>query len=94
MKAIWKGKVVAESNKTVVVENNHYFPAESIKSEFFTDSDYKTTCPWKGLASYKSLQIDGDTNQNAAWYYPDPKDAAKEIKDHFAFWKGVQVVED
>ena len=94
MKAIWKGKVVAESNDTIVVENNHYFPSESIKSEFFTDSDHKTTCPWKGLASYKSLQIDDDTNQNAAWYYPSPKDAAKEIKDHFAFWKGVQVVED
>lgn len=94
MKAIWNKKVIAESNNTVVVENNHYFPADSIKSEFFTDSDNKTTCPWKGLASYKSLQVDGEANQNAAWYYPEPKEAANEIKDHFAFWKGVQIVED
>ena len=93
MKAIWNGKILAQSDNTVVVENNHYFPADSINEEFFTDSDHKTTCPWKGLASYKSIQVDGETNQNAAWYYPDPKDAAKEIKDHFAFWKGVQVLE-
>lgn len=93
MKAIWNGKVIAESDNTVVVENNHYFPAGSINKEFFMDSDHKTTCPWKGLASYKSIQVDGETNENAAWYYPEPKDAAKEIKGHFAFWKGVKVTE-
>ena len=93
MKAIWNGKILAESDNTVVVENNHYFPVDSINEEFFIDSDHKTTCPWKGLASYKSIQVDGETNENAAWYYPEPKDAAKEIKDHFAFWKGVEVTE-
>jgi len=93
MKAIWNGKVLAESNNTVVVENNHYFPADSIKKEYFTESNHQTTCPWKGLASYRTLEVDGKTNENAAWFYPDPKDAAKEIKDHFAFWKGVEVTE-
>jgi uncharacterized protein (DUF427 family) len=93
MKAIWKGQVLAESSNTVIVENNHYFPAESIHEEFFIQSDYQTTCPWKGLASYKTIQVDGETNQNAAWYYPDPKEAAKEIQDYFAFWKGVKIVE-
>jgi uncharacterized protein (DUF427 family) len=91
MKAVWNGKILAESDNTVVVENNHYFPADSLNGEFFTDSDHKTTCPWKGLASYKSIQVNGETNENAAWYYPEPKDAASEIKDHFAFWKGVEV---
>ncbi|MEP1152372.1 MAG: DUF427 domain-containing protein [Balneola sp.] len=94
MKAVWNGKTIAESSNTIVVENNHYFPADSINKEFFIESDYHTTCPWKGEASYKSIQVDGETNTDAAWYYPAPKDAAKEIKDHFAFWKGVQVLED
>lgn len=94
MKAIWNGQILAESDETVVVENNHYFPADSINEEFFKDSDHKTTCPWKGLASYKTIKVDGETNENAAWYYPEPKEAAKEIKDHFAFWKGVRVLED
>lgn len=94
MKAIWNGKILAESDNTVVVENNHYFPADSINEEFFIESDHKTTCPWKGLASYKSIQVDGETNENAAWYYPEPKEAAKEIKDHYAFWKGIQILED
>ncbi len=93
MKAIWKGQILAESDNTVVVENNHYFPPESINEELFIDSDHQTTCPWKGLASYKSIEVDGEVNENAAWYYPDPKDAASEIKDHFAFWKGVEVTE-
>ncbi len=93
MKAIWNGKVIAESDNTVVVENNHYFPADSIRTEFFSDSTHQSTCPWKGLASYKTLRVDGETNENAVWYYPEPKDAAKEIKDHFAFWKGVKVTE-
>jgi len=93
MKAIWNGKVIAESDNTVVVENNHYFPTDSIRTEFFSDSTHQSTCPWKGLASYKTLRVDGETNENAVWYYPEPKDAAKEIKDHFAFWKGVKVTE-
>lgn len=92
MKAIWNGKVIAESEDTVVVEGNHYFPEESVKKEYFTDSSTHTTCPWKGLASYYSLLVDGQENKDAAWYYPDPKDAAKQIKGRIAFWKGVQVV--
>lgn len=91
MKAIWNNTVVAESNNTVVVEGNHYFPKDAIKPEFFTDSTTHTTCPWKGLASYYSLQVDGKANPDAAWYYPEPKDAASQIKDHVAFWKGVRV---
>ena len=93
MKAIWKGTVIAESDQTVVVEGNHYFPPESIKKELLTASNHQTTCPWKGLASYYSVVVDGEENTNAAWYYPAPKDAASEIKDHVAFWKGVQVTE-
>ena len=93
MKAIWNGKTIAESNDTVVVENNHYFPINSVKDDYLTDSQTHTTCPWKGLASYYSLTVDGKTNADAAWYYPDPKPAASHIKDHVAFWKGVQVVE-
>ncbi len=93
MKAIWNGKVLAESDKTVVVENNHYFPSGSINKDHFLHSDHHTTCPWKGLASYYSIQVDGSVNSNAAWYYPEPKEAASQIKDHVAFWKGVQVVE-
>ncbi len=93
MKAIWKGKVIAESNDTLVVENNHYFPLSSIKPEFFTDSDYHTVCPWKGTASYRNVVVDGESNENASWYYPSPKDAAKEIKDYVAFWRGVEVSE-
>jgi uncharacterized protein (DUF427 family) len=93
MKAIWKGKVIAESNDTLVLENNHYFPLSSIKTEFFTDSDYQTVCPWKGTASYRNVVVDGVTNENASWYYPTPKDAAKEIKDYVAFWRGVEVSE-
>ncbi|GAB4051595.1 DUF427 domain-containing protein [Spirosoma litoris] len=93
MKAIWNGQTIAESNDTVVVENNHYFPKESVNPEFLTDSQTHTTCPWKGLASYYSLTVDGKTNADAAWYYPDPKPAANQIKDRVAFWKGVQVIE-
>lgn len=91
MKAIWNNTVIAESDTTVVVEGNHYFPQDAIKSEFFADSSTHTTCPWKGLASYYSLSVDGKTNPDAAWYYPQPKDAASQIKDHVAFWKGVRV---
>lgn len=91
MKAIWNGVVIAESNSTVVVEGNHYFPSDSIKKEYFKTSDLQTSCPWKGLALYYSLEVEGKINADAAWYYPSPKDAAAEIKDHVAFWKGVEV---
>ena len=93
MKAIWNNQIIAESDNTVVVEGNHYFPPQSINKEFFKDSSTHSTCPWKGLASYYSIEIDGQTNTDAAWYYPEPKSAAAEIKDHVAFWKGVDVVE-
>ena len=91
MKAIWNGATIAESEDTVVVEGNHYFPPGSVRAEYLRDSDTHTTCPWKGLASYKSIEVDGQLNADAAWYYPEPKDAAAEIKDRFAFWRGVDV---
>ena len=93
MKAIWDGKSIAESDDTVVVEGNHYFPADSIKEEYFESSDTNTVCHWKGTASYYTLNVDGDKNPDAAWYYPDPKSAAAEIKDRVAFWKGVEIME-
>ena len=91
MKATWNGKVLAESDATVVVEGNHYFPPESIHKQYFQPSDKHTTCPWKGLASYYTVVVDGNVNRDAAWYYPDPKPAAKQIKDRVAFWRGVEV---
>jgi uncharacterized protein (DUF427 family) len=91
MKAVWNGTTLAESDATVVVEGNQYFPPESIHSEYFRDSDTHTTCPWKGEASYRTVEVSGQSNPDAAWYYPQPKDAAAEIKDHFAFWNGVQI---
>ncbi|MBC3787735.1 DUF427 domain-containing protein [Spirosoma utsteinense] len=91
MKAIWNGQIIAESDDTIIIENNHYFPKESVKATYLSDSQTHSTCPWKGLASYYSLTVDGKTNADAAWYYPDPKPAASEIKDRVAFWKGVQV---
>ena len=91
MKAVWNGTTLAESNATVVVEGNHYFPRDSVKKEFFRESDTHTTCPWKGLASYYDVVVDGKVNKDAAWYYPQPSEAAREIKDAVAFWKGVQV---
>lgn len=93
MKAIWQGKVIAESNQTKVVEGNHYFPENSIDKQYFQDSNTHTNCPWKGEASYYTLKVDGKENKDAAWYYPEPKDAAKEIKNCVAFWKGVEVAE-
>jgi len=93
MKAIWNNTVIAENDDTIVVENNHYFPADSIKEEYFKSSNTHSTCPWKGEASYYSLEVDGEKNEDAAWYYPEPKDAAKNIKDSVAFWKGVTVEE-
>ncbi len=91
MKAIWNDTVVAESDKTVVVEGNHYFPPETIKRDYFQQSGTHTTCPWKGEASYYNVVVDGQANKDAAWYYPEPKPAAAEIKDHVAFWRGVKV---
>lgn len=91
MKAIWNGAVLAESSQTVVVEGNHYFPESSLKRDYFRESDTHTVCHWKGEASYYNITVDGKVNADAAWYYPAPSDAAKQIKDHVAFWKGVQV---
>ena len=91
MKAIWNGTVIAESDKTEVVEGNHYFPPSAIKSEFFKPSGTHSVCPWKGTASYYSVVVDGKENNDAAWFYPQPKDAAKQIKDYVAFWRGVEV---
>ena len=91
MRATWNGAVLAESDDTVVVENNHYFPPESVNREFFADSQTHTVCPWKGTARYLSVVVEGESNDDAAWFYPEPKDAAAEIKDRFAFWHGVEV---
>ena len=91
MKATWNNTTIAESDKTVVVEGNHYFPAATINKDYFQPSDTHTTCPWKGEASYYNIVVNGQVNKDAAWYYPEPKDAAAEIKDYVAFWRGVQV---
>ena len=91
MKAIWNGAVIAESNATEVVEGNHYFPADTVKREYFKDSGTHTVCSWKGTASYYTLDVNGKQNPDAAWYYPEPKDAAKNITGYVAFWKGVEV---
>ena len=91
MRATWNGTVLAESDDTVVVEGNHYFPAASLRQDLVVPSSTTTVCPWKGTASYYSVEVDGKTNEDAAWYYPAPKDAAAEIKDRVAFWKGITV---
>ena len=93
MKAIWNKKIIAESEDIVKVEGNAYFPIESVKQEYLKPSETHTTCPWKGKASYYSLEVDSLENTDAAWYYPDPKPAAQEIKNHVAFWKGVQIID-
>jgi uncharacterized protein (DUF427 family) len=93
MKAIWNNRVIAESNDTIVVENNHYFPRESVNADFLTPSATHTICPWKGLASYFTLNVNSKQNIDAAWYYPEPKDAATNIKNYIAFWKGVQITD-
>jgi uncharacterized protein (DUF427 family) len=90
-KAIWNGTVLAQSNSTLIVEGNHYFPADSINKEYFQESDTHTTCPWKGVASYYSIEVDGQVNKDAAWYYPTAKENAKEIEGYVAFWRGVKV---
>ena len=89
--ARWNGAIIAQSDDTVIVEGNHYFPADSVDPALLEDSGTHTICPWKGTASYKTLVVDGKRNPDAAWYYPDPKSAAAEIKGRFAFWKGVTV---
>lgn len=91
--AVWNGKVLAESDRTVQVEGNQYFPPESINRQHFLPSTHTSVCPWKGTASYYTLEADGRTNRDAAWYYPSPSSAASQIKDHIAFWKGVRVIE-
>jgi uncharacterized protein (DUF427 family) len=93
MKAIWKDQVIAESNDTIIIEGNHYFPPASIKEEYFQPTDHHTTCPWKGIASYYDVKVNGDTNKEAAWYYPEVSALAKGIKGYVAFWHGVEVVE-
>jgi uncharacterized protein (DUF427 family) len=93
MKAVWNGVVVAQSDATVVVEGNHYFPPEALKREHTTFSNHRTGCAWKGQAHYLSLFVNGDLNPDAVWFYPEPTEAAAEIKGYYAFWKGVEVVD-
>jgi len=90
-KAVWKGAVIAESNATVVIEGNHYFPPDSVHREYLKPSGTTSQCPWKGKASYYDVEVNGERNADAAWYYPEPSDAAKQIKNHVAFWRGVRI---
>ena len=91
MKATWNGETIAESNATIVVEGNHYFPADSINKQYYASTETHTVCGWKGTASYYNVVVNGETNKDAAWYYPDAKDDAKNIEGYIAFWKGVEV---
>ena len=91
-KAIWNDQVLAESDRTVMVEGNHYFPPETVNPQFFVASDSHTVFPWKGIASYYHLHVNGKVNYDAAWYYPEPSQAAKIIKDYVAFWRGIEVI--
>jgi uncharacterized protein (DUF427 family) len=91
VQAVWNGAVIAESDDTVVVEGNHYFPRDAVVAEVLSDSATTSICPWKGLAHYHHVTVDGQVNKDAAWYYPDPKEAAEAIRDRIAFWKGVAV---
>jgi uncharacterized protein (DUF427 family) len=93
MKATWNGVTIADSDDTVVVEGNHYFPPESLNRRYLRESDHTTVCPWKGVAGYYDVVVDGEASENAAWVYREPKGAASEIRDHVAFWKGVEVEE-
>ena len=93
MKAIWNDQIIAESDETIIIEGNHYFPHDSIKKEFYKESETHTVCPWKGTASYYNIEVNGESNADAAWYYPEASELAKNIKGYVAFWKGVQVVE-
>ena len=92
-KAVWNGTTIADSDQTKVVEGNHYFPADAVDQQYLSASDTHSVCGWKGTASYYNVVVDGETNSDAAWYYPDPKPEAANIKDHVAFWKGVEVVD-
>jgi uncharacterized protein (DUF427 family) len=91
MKATWHGALLAESDATIVVEKNHYFPPESIRREHFRESETQSVCPWKGVASYYDIVVGAAINRDAAWYYPTPKEAASKIAGRIAFWKGVKV---
>ncbi len=91
--ATWNGTVIAQSDETVVVEGNHYFPRDAVRADVLRDSDTTSVCPWKGTASYHSIELDGQMNPDAAWYYPEPKPAAEEIKDRIAFWHGVEITD-
>ena len=92
-KAVWNNVVIAESDDTVVVENNHYFPPDAVNGEYLKPSDTTSVCPWKGTANYYHIDVDGNVNSDAAWYYPDTKEAASNIKGYVAFWKGVEIQE-
>lgn len=91
MKAIWNDEIIAESNETIIIENNHYFPITSVNKKFLEASSTHTICHWKGEASYYTLEVNGQKNKDAAWYYPNPSKAAEDIKDYVAFWKGVKI---
>ena len=93
MKAIWNNHILADSSETIIIDNNHYFPAASINPQYFNKSDTTTVCPWKGTASYYTILVNGKENIDAAWYYSSPKEAAKEITDYIAFWRGVDIIE-
>jgi len=93
MKATWKGTTIAESDRTVVVEDNHYFPPDAVRHEYLRESTRRTTCPWKGEAHYYDVVLDGEVSRGAAWFYPEPKEAASHIRGHVAFWKDVEISE-
>lgn len=93
MKAIWNGKTIAQSNETIIIERNHYFPPDSVDKGYLKGSDQYSVCPWKGTASYYDIVVDGKTNKDAAWYYPQPSERAKQIKGYIAFWRGVEISE-
>ncbi|MCH9696639.1 MAG: DUF427 domain-containing protein [Gammaproteobacteria bacterium] len=93
MKAIWNGQIIAESDKTIIIEGNHYFPNSALHTQFFKPSEHTSKCFWKGTAHYYTIEVEGKENHNAAWYYPEPYQAAENIKNHVAFWKGVEVID-
>ena len=93
VKAVWNGNVIAESDQTIVVEGNHYFPPETVERSFLVESETNSVCPWKGLANYYHIKIGEQVNRDASWYYPEPKEAAKKIKNYVAFWRGVEILE-
>ncbi len=92
MQALWNNQVIADSDKTIVIEGNHYFPPEALNKQYFKDSDKTTSCFWKGIANYKHIVVNGENNSDAAWYYPEPKDKAMNIKGYYAFWHGVVII--